>query len=76
MIPEPSNGLLCQSIVVVPAAEVREHSELLFAHHIRRRLGLDSTPDISNTSFEHLGNRWRNLSVLIFFGYLESVGHR
>ena len=76
MVPEPSNGLLCNRIVVVPAAVVSEHRELLFLHHISRRLGLDPTPDISNVSFKHLSDGWRDLSILIVFGDLESICHR
>ena len=59
MIPESGNGLLCYSIVVVPAAVVSEHGELLLLHHIRRRLSLDPTPDIRNVSFKHLTNGGR-----------------
>lgn len=76
MVPESSNGLLCHSIVVITTAVVSEHGELLLLHHIRRRLGLDTAPDVPNVSFKHLSDGWRDLPVLIFFGYLESVCHR
>ena len=76
MIPESGNGLLCHRIVVVTAAVVSEDGELLLLHHIRRRLGLDTTPDIPNVSFKHLSNGWRDLPVLVVFGYLESVCQR
>ena len=76
MIPKSSDSLLCHSIVVEAAAIVSEDGELLFLHHICRRLGLNTTPDIPNVSFKQLSNGWRNLPVLIFFGYLESVCHR
>lgn len=76
MIPESGNGLLCHSIIVITAAVVSEHGELLLSHHICRRLGLDTTPDIPNVSFKSLCNGWRDLPVLIGFGYLESVCHR
>lgn len=76
MVPEPGNGLLCKRIVVVTAAVVSEHCELFFLHHISRRLGLDPTPDISNVSFKHLIDGWRDLSILIVFGDLKSICHR
>ena len=59
MVPESGNGLLCYSIIVVPAAVVSEHGELLFLHHIRRWLSLDTTPDIRNISFKQLTNGGR-----------------
>lgn len=76
MVPEPSNGLLCNRIVVVTAAVVSEYRELLFLHYISRRLGLDPTPYITNISFKYLSDGWRDLSILIVFGDLESVCHR
>lgn len=76
MVPEPSNGLLCNSIVVVTATVVSEHGEFLSLHHVSRRLGLDPTPYISNISFKQLSDGWRNLAVLIFLGDLESFCHR
>lgn len=76
MVPESRNGLLCHSIVIVTTAVVSEDGELLFLHHIRRRLGLDTTPDIANVSFKDLSDGWRDLPILIVFGYLESVRYR
>ena len=76
MVPESSNGLLGNSIVIVTAAVVSEHGELLSLHHISRRLGLDPTPYIPNVSFKQLRDGWRDLAVLIFFGDLESFCHR
>lgn len=76
MIPESSDGLLCHCIVVVTAAVVTEDGKLLLRHHIRRRLSLDTAPDIPNVSFQRLSNGWGDLSVLTGLGYLESVCHR
>ena len=76
MIPESSNSLPCYSIIVETAVKVIEHLELLSRHHICRRLGLDTTPDIPDGPFKRLGNGWRDLSVLVRFGHIESACHR
>lgn len=76
MVPEPSNGLPCHRIVVETATVVSEHGELLSSHHVRQRFGLDTTPNIPNVSFKHLGNGWRDWPVLVVFGYLEGVCYR
>ena len=76
MIPESGDGLPCDSIVFISAAIVCEYGELLLLHHICRGLGLDPTPNIPDVSFKQLSHGWRNRSILIFFGYVESIRHR
>lgn len=73
MIPESGDGLLRYRIIVVAPTIIIEDRELIFCHHITSWLGLDSSPDIANTSFKHCRNGGRNLAILVVLSYLESL---